>query len=60
MSSKIQVSLKSQSLLYIEVWKEHFYPLDVCVSQTLFEFRVLRKISELKRDEVMGMEEAAS
>jgi hypothetical protein len=32
----------------------------MCVSQTLFEFRVLRKISETVRDEVMGLEEDAN
>jgi hypothetical protein len=32
----------------------------MCVSQTLFEFRMLRKIFETETDEVMGMEVAAS
>jgi hypothetical protein len=32
----------------------------MCVSQTLFEFRMLRKISETEKDEIMGVEEAAS
>jgi hypothetical protein len=32
----------------------------MCVSQTLFEFRMLRKISETEKDEVMGVEDAAS
>jgi hypothetical protein len=32
----------------------------MCVSQTLFEFRMLRKISETERGEVMGLEEAAN